>query len=281
MVKIKHLASHVYVVAYKEDTSRLEDYFGSRGFVVKVLRRAYPPDELSLPSQVRCLLNHRDTWREIEAAGHCAIVVEADFVPVRDFEEAPAPFDPRHTPAAVGWLYAGGPVFYGFDQAGYAIGHSSTAVALLITPKTACGLLDFAEAEMADYKPDILLWDTYHSHFLRLQRGVATYIPFKQYGDHGGIPNRDHAGNMQRIWHQGDVMLGPLAFLPLYAEGSWIRFRIIRIRAALRGLYRVFNGRFIEAPGFRASNQKLPMLRFTLARWLPWTRSFSPSRPGS
>ncbi len=273
--RIKDICKNVYIVAHKEDTRTLENFLLCSGFGVRVFRREYTPAEQALPSQVRCLLNHRDAWQAIAEHGRAAIVVEADFVPVRGFADAYAPFDPEVSPVAIGWLYAGGPVIYGFDRRGFAIGSSSTAVALLIMPEAASALSRFASQELTGYGSDILLWDTYFCHRLRGTMNVPTYIPFKQFGEHGGIANPDHNLHMARGWHQGDILLGRLAFLPLYARGSKIRFLVIRGRAVLRGLLRLLTGRFIEAPAFRSSHQKRLILLFTLSRWLPWTQKFA------
>ena len=273
--KIKDVCQDISIIAYKEDTSILENFFRRLGFAVRIFRRTYSREEQSLPSQVRCLLNHRDAWQAIAESDRAAIVVEADFVPVRGFADAWAPFDPEVSPIAIGWLYAGGPVIYGFDRRGFAIGSSSTAVALLIMPEAASALLRFASQELAAYGSEILLWDTYFCHRLRGTMDVPTYIPFKQFGEHGGIANPDHNLHMARGWHQGDILLGPLAFMPLYARGSTVRFLAIRARAVLRGLLRLLTGRFIEVQAFRGSHQKWLILSFTLRRWLPWSQKFA------
>jgi hypothetical protein len=272
---IQEVSQDVAIIAHREDTRVLESFFRQRGFHVRVFRRRYTAEEQTLPSQVRCLLNHRDAWQAIVESGNPGLVVEADFVPIRSFAEAWAPFDPDLSPSAIGWLYAGGPVIYGFDQRGFAIGSSSTAVALLIMPKAASALVTFANQELAANRPQILLWDTYFCHHLRGRMNVPTYIPFKQLGEHGGIANPDHNLHMARGWHQGDILQDRLAFLPLYARGNPLRFLLIRARAALRGLIRVFSGRFIEIPPFRRSHQKRLILLFTLTRWWPWSRGFA------
>ena len=273
--RIRDISRDVYIVAYKENTQLLEDFFLSRGFEVRVLRRTYSPEEQALPATVRGMLNHCDAWQAIADCGRPGIVVEADFVPIRRFDEAAAPFDPDLSPIAVGWLYAGGPVIYGFDKRGFAIGHSSTAVALLVMPGAAPAMVAFANKEMASYGPKNLLWDTYFCHHLRGLLNVPTYIPFKQLGEHGGFPNQQHKDNMIRIWHQGDILLDRLAFIPMYARGSKLRYRAIRARAGLRGVLRLLTGRFIELPAFRGSRQKRLILLFTLSRWLPWTQEFA------
>jgi hypothetical protein len=272
--RIKDICQNVYIIAHKENTQRLENFLRQHGFETHVFRRQYTAEEQVLPSQVRCLLNHQDAWQAIADSGRAGIVVEADFVPIRSFAEACAPFDPEVSPVAIGWLYAGGPVIYGFDRRGFAIGSSSTAVALLIMAEAASALVAFARKELDAYGPDILLWDTYFCHHLRGKMNVPTYIPLKQFGEHGGIANPDHNTYMARGWHQGDILLDRLAFMPLYAKGSPLRFLVIRWRATLRGFVRVFTGRFIEVPAFRGSRQKGLILLFTLARWWPWSHSF-------
>ena len=49
----------------------------------------------------------------------------------------------------------------------------------------------------------------------------------------------------------------------------------IRWRATLRGMVRVFTGRFMEPPAFRGSRQKGLILLFTLCRWWPWSQTFA------
>ena len=272
MKTLKEITDKVYVVAHKEDTTQLEAYFRQRGFIVTVSRRNYTPEEQGYVAQMRCLINHRDVWTAIAASGSPGIVVEADFVPVENLEKAAAPFDPDISPKAIAWLYAGGPVLYGFDEGGYAIGHSSTTVALMITAEAATSLIEFADHEIKRSGGGYLPWDTYLSHDLRKNKNVPTYIPFKQYGEHGGKPNTEHGANGIRSWHQADILMGSLAFLPTYADGSRIRYLYIRIRARLRGLARILLGRYIEIPSFRTSDEKWMIVKFTFSRWLPWKR---------
>jgi hypothetical protein len=142
-------------------------------------------------------------------------------------------------------------------------------------PQAAAALVKFASDELATANPEILLWDTYFCHRLREEMNVATYIPLKQFGEHGGITNPDHSLHMARGWHQGDILLDRLAFMPTYARGNPLRFLAIRWRAALRGMVRVFTGRYIQPQAFRGSRQKGLILLFTLSRWWPWSRTFA------
>jgi hypothetical protein len=278
MKQLRDVTRSVFIVAYKENTEQLEDYFRRQGFTVFVSRKQYSDREMSYAAVMRCLMNHRDVWQIIANEKQHAIVVEADFVPIEHFSEAEAPFDPQLTPAAVGWLYAGGPVLYEIDEFGYAIGHSSTMVALLIGAQAASALLAFADKEIQESGGKYVPWDTYLSHHLRRGMDIPTYIPFKQYGEHGGLPNQEHAQFGMRSWHQGDILAGPLAFLPLYAQGSWWRYRFIRLRARLRGWLRLVLGRYLEMPAFRGSKQKGLLLAFALLRWLPWLKRFPYSK---
>jgi len=255
-------------VAHNESTSNLEDCLRREGFDVVVQKRTYLKEEADFSLMARCLLNHRDAWRRVAERGEASIVVEADFVPVRNFGSCPMPFDPRRHQVAVAWLYAGGPVLYRIEREGIAVGHSSTTVALLMTPAGAAGLVEFAEAELERAKGEYTPWDTYLSHRLRHGSGILTILPFRQYGEHGGLANREHAAHGVRGWHQADRLLGRLAFLPEYAGGSRIRYRLVRLRASIRGIARLLSFRYLELGAFARSNQRARLLRFAIARWL-------------
>jgi hypothetical protein len=84
-------------------------------------------------------------------------------------------------------------------------------------------------------------------------------MPFHCYGEHGGLPNREHraAGvGMSSRWdlarrlglgrnHHADVLDAPLLFLPPYAQGSRFRYLRVRLEAKAAGLLRLVAGRTI------------------------------------
>ena len=275
MKKIKEITNKVYILAYKEDVSVLKNWFQQQGFSVMICRRQYTQEELGLSTTVRLLLNHRDAWSAIVASRQAGIVFESDFVPIAGFSDAYAPFDPSISPAAVGWLYSGGANLYRFDKGGYAIGHSSTSVALLITELAAPKLVKFADEEIEKSGGKYTIWDCYFSHRLRREMDVPTYIPFKQFGEHGSAkPNPEHSRHGIRAWHQADILLGPLAFMPVYARGSALRCRLYRLRANIRGLLRVFLGRYIPWRVFKSSDMKSMMIKFLFYKWLSRRKTF-------
>ena len=134
--------------------------------------------------------------------------------------------------------------------------------------------MKFADNEVKRSGGEYVPWDTYLSHQLRRVMDVPTYVPFKQLGEHAGLPNPEHKKYKIRNWHQADILLGPLAFIPAYARGSVLRYRLIRLRATIRGLLRIVLGKYIEPPSFRNSDQKRMIIKFTLSRWLPWRKTF-------
>jgi hypothetical protein len=135
-------------------------------------------------------------------------------------------------------------------------------------------LIEFANKEIERHDGKYVPWDTYLSHRLRRLMDVPTYIPFKQYGEHGGSPNQEHKNNKIRNWHQADILADRLAFLPQYAKGNPLTYRLIRVRANLRGLARIIFGKYIEPTSFKVSNQKIQLIKFTLCRWLTRRKTF-------
>lgn len=267
MISLKEVTRSVFIVAHKENTDQLRAFLGVRGFDVQIVRRAYSEREQRYAAQMRCLLSHKDVWLKIAASERPAIVLEADFVPVRGFGSDPAPFDPKKYPVAIGWLYAGGPVLYHCEDDGHAIGHTSTTVGMVVTPAAAERLVVFANDQIEQSAGSYTPWDTYLSHVLRRTMHVPTFLPFRNHGEHGGIPNREHARHGIRSWHQADRLAGPLAFLPPYAYRSPVRYRLISIRANLRGLWRLAAGKYLES--LADSRQKGRLFSYTAARWLP------------
>src|SRR5262249_14639415 len=96
-------------------------------------------------------------------------------------------------------------------------------------------------------------------------RGVESFIPYRHYGEHGGIGNPEHIAASLGRPHQADALQGRLAFLPMYAKGSVLRFWKIRIRARLWGALRLLSGRFPARQDFIRSN-RMQMIRFAVGR---------------
>ncbi len=269
---LKEVVEHVYIVAYKEETKELEKSFLKEGFEYTVIRPKYTKEEKKYSPIIRCLLNHTNAWKRCTEHKGLVIVTEADFVPVVGFADLPIPFDIRYKDTTWGWLYACGPVLYELRKKVFARGHSAAPVATLLGSNVARILLDFATIELENHDPhEYSLWDTYIRMYAQKKRGVISYIPFRHYGEHGGMPNPEHKKAGLTSTHRADVLYGRLHFLPDYAQGSKKRFLVIRAYAKLRGIGRVLLGRYLEKPTLRKTKgikHKLYLCKYGISRLL-------------
>jgi hypothetical protein len=232
----------------------LESTLSAGGFSVHVVRGPYAAHQLKYSALIRCLVNHANAWTLIAKEARDCLVVEADFVPVTGLGRmsGPLPNRPDDPRVGIAWLYSAGSTIYGVDADGYPFGHGNTTVAYQITPRASRAMLDFFSREMAvedpgRYRP----WETYLGIYMRRERGFRNYVPVYQYGEHGGVPNVEHRSARVRPWHQADVLHGPLAFMPLYARSSRLRYLWVRARAYMRGwarlvLLRYFDPRYTD-----------------------------------
>lgn len=271
--RLRDFASRIYLVAHQERVDDLQRCLESEGFDVQVVRGPYTAEQSRYSKNLRCLVNHANVWRLVAAARLPALVVEADFVPVRDFGRLPLPFpcaDPVNE-ARFGWLYSGGTILYGFDALGFPHGHGNSTVAYALTPAATPALLEFQDHELRENpRGEYTSWESRIGVHLRWRAGILNYFPIYHYGEHGGRPNLEHGQAGVRGWHQADVLFRPLAFLPGYAEGSQLRFRIVRGRAWLRGVLRLLTLRFFH-PGrvnHDSSRGRLAMAGLSVARLL-------------
>lgn len=249
------------VVAYREDTAELERVLSREGFSPRVLRPAYTPEELGYSRTIRCLLNHATAWHLAAAAPGLTLITEADFVPCAGFGELPLPFDPvRHGEKAWAFLYAGGPRFFQILADGTLQGHAACPVAYVVSPTVARWLVDYVRDEL-QRQGDLTqysLWDTQFQWHL-MGRGALCFLPWRQYGEHGGAPNPEHqragVGVAKRLRplgllglgrnHHADVLAAPLTFLPAYARGSRWRLWLTRAEAKTVGWLKLFTGRMV------------------------------------
>jgi hypothetical protein len=251
---LRDCVKQTFILAWREDTTALECALRQEGFVAEVLRPHYSAQEMTFSRMTRCLMNHRSAWRACARREGLSMVLEADFVPCVGLGAMPPPFPWETREKAWGWLYAGGPRLYEVWPGGYLRGHAACPVATVMSPTVAGVLLDFAEAELAHNDPQAYFpWDTYVQYHGK-RHGVMSFIPFRQYGEHGGVPNPEHAsGGMSMSGaHQAEALRGPLHFLPAYARGSRWRYRQVRLHAKLRGFGRLVSGRFVEPKTLRS-----------------------------
>ena len=92
--RLRDSVAQTLILAYRENTSQLEQALQEEGFAPRVLRPKYTEKELSYSRTIRCLLNHDSAWTLASATDGLTLVMEADFVPCEGFGSLPLNFDP-------------------------------------------------------------------------------------------------------------------------------------------------------------------------------------------
>ena len=258
----------VLIVAYKESTDLLQGYFTESGFDCQVIRQQHQPEYQNYSQSYLVLLNHRTAWEMAAQETQPTLIVEADFVPVINFHQLPLTFSPQQPNVGISWLYTCAPQVYSVSADGYAEGFSTSMVAYIITPQGANHLLELAEAIAQNPGPTVYSsWDSQIEGFLR-QKKLKNYLPLRNYGEHGGLPNREHHQHGLSKSHRADVLYGKLAFLPIYANNSQIQFIWIRLKARIKGIARLLLNKFLRIAVVRGSSVPGRLIKFALSRQL-------------
>lgn len=256
------------VIAYKESTKKLETCLNQEGLSCQVLRQIHLPEYQGYASSYLCFLNHYKGWKIAAQETEPTLIVEADFVPVVGIGNLPLPLDPERSNAGLAWIYTCAPQIYSVSTTGYAQGFSTATVAYLLTPIAAQVLMEFGQDIIANADPTrYITWDSSIEDFLR-QKGLVCYVPFRNYGEHGGKPNPEHkvAGLGT---HRADVLFGKLAFHPFYAEGQGNPQRVLwqtRLTSRLKGIIRLLLGKYLRWKVMLNSSTPLRMLSFAIRR---------------
>jgi hypothetical protein len=152
-------------------------------------------------------------------------------------------------------------------------------VAYIVEKKSALFLLEFAESVTKEPGPRVYCpWDVNLGYWLR-KRNMKTYLPFRNYGEHGGVSNLEHAEYLSGYYKKSilrklmahetpraDVLYGRLAFLPYYADGSKLKFCRTRLKARAYGMARLLLGRYIQPKIILRSRRPLRLIRLALAQ---------------
>lgn len=264
---LRSATSGVVVVAHNEDTSNLRAAFIAEGFSVDEVRGPYTAEQAQFSAIMRCLVNHANAWRVAANRTLPTIIVEADFVPIKGLGDLPLPMPGKSIESSLGYLYSVGPQLWDLATPNLARGHGGGMVALVIPQRVASLLLQyFDETLVANPLGAYLPFDTQVGYWL-MKRGIESYIPYRHYGEHGGIGNPEHAQAGLGRPHQADVLHGRLAFLPTYSKGSALKFWSHRLRARVWGIVRLVAGRLL-APHDLARQDMQAMLRFAVGRQL-------------
>lgn len=249
------IASRAYIVCYRENTALLKNSLKQEGFEVIESRQADKIGDTTSFS-INCLLNHKSVWSEVSLGNSGVIVVEADFVPAIGMAKLTVPFPPELSQESFGYLYGCGIEVYDLINNKYMRGHSGATVAYYLCPKAAQILCKYSDTLLKRHSAESYsTWDTEIRYFMQ-NYGVNSYIPFHNFGEHGGLPNPEHSARGLNGTHRADRLSARLHFLPLYAKGSRFRFYLERSMAWFWGVGRLVCGRMSTKESFQNQSSK-------------------------
>jgi hypothetical protein len=247
---IRDVVGQAIVLAYKEDVQPLLTALEEERLPASLQRITYTPEEVAYALNSRCLLNHRLAWEKAALLPGYTLICESDFVPCRGLGDFPV-FWPQTNARAWGYLYQGSPrlLWLSEGQPAYLRVHASPTVAYVVNATVAKMLLEYFEHVSSKYDlSQYFSFETFLQWHL-MGKGAAAYMPPRHYGEHGGLPNKEHAaiGKLsQGGEHHADNLMARLRFLPQYARGSRSRFLFVRAKWRLMGVGRLLSGRWIE-----------------------------------
>lgn len=143
-------------------------------------------------------------------------------------------------------------------------------VAYIITPQSARTLIELAdEIKEKIGATNYSSWDSNVDSFLRARK-LKNYLPFRNYGEHGGIPNPEHRQNGLSPTHRADILYEKLAFMPPYVtdEKCGQNYLSVRLQARLKGLARLATGKYLRLPVVKGSSVPMRILGFAIGRHL-------------
>jgi hypothetical protein len=261
--------SKVLIIACKEPTQQLEEALNREGFDCQVLRQESKPEYQNYSRSYLCLMNHCHAWEIARKETQPTMIIEADFVPVVGIGKLPLPFNPKQTNVGVSWLYTCATQIYSISSEGYAEGFSVSTVAYIVTPQAANSLIELSQEITSKYgATKYSSWDSTIDSYLR-DRNFQNYIPWRNYGEHGGAPNPEHKQNKLSKAHRADVLYGKLAFMPLYAvseKSAKATVFFVRLQARIKGIARLLSGRFLRPKIVQSSKSPLKLIGFALLR---------------
>jgi len=278
---LRDFVSRAYIISYQEDIAPLKYVLESQGFECISIRQEFRERDRDYSGSYLCLRNHARAWQEIVATQETVAIFEADFVPVRQMGNRPIPCDLQRdqfgkvtlkpfADLGIAWLYTCAAQVYSVSETGKAIGYSSSMVAYLISPQAAEILLQHAENIHQKFGPKTYsVWDSQVESVLRSQ-GLQSYIPFRNYGEHGGHPNREHYLAKLSREHRADVLYASLTFIPQYCyDGSypvWFKYWLTRIFARIKGLGRLIFQRYARSEVWKQSSHPHWIIGFAILR---------------
>ncbi len=259
---------NLLIIAYRESTEQLEATLAQEGFECEVLRQLDQPEYQNYAAIHRCMLNHQRAWKLASQSEQPTLIVEADFVPVVGMGQLPVPFNLQQANVGIAWLYTCAPQLYSVTPEGFGEGFSTSMVAYILTPEGARHLCDLVDEIIAKHGTGYHNFDSEVDEFLR-KRGFKNYVPFRNYGEHGGRSNPEHHRNGMNGVHHADLLYGRLAFTPLFLVGQkHPRLKVWQMRshARLKGIVRLLLRKYLRFPIVRNSSVPLRLIRFAIGR---------------
>lgn len=270
MHALVHWIGKVFIIAHRESTEALEAVLAQEGLDVEVLRQVDQPEYQSYAAIHRCMLNHQRAWKRTAQMQQPALILEADFVPVKGLGQLPMPFAIHQPQVGLAWIYTCAPQLYSVSASGHAEGFSTSLVAYILTPQGAEALSSFVAEITQKQGTGYYNFDSDIDQFLRT-RGLKNYFAFRNYGEHGGKANPEHRRHGMTGIHRADVLQGQLAFLPGYAIATshpYVSLFWARLQARTKGLLRLLSGKFLRPKILRTSSVPGRLLRFAIYRQL-------------
>ncbi|MBD2437921.1 LPS biosynthesis glycosyltransferase [Nostoc sp. FACHB-110] len=265
-LKVSDVVNRALIIAYKEETQLLETALIQEGLNCEVIRQQHQPQYKSFSPSYLCLLNHLRAWKIAAMQSQPTLITEADFVPVVGLGELPLPFNPYQTNVGMCWLYTCASQIYSISAEGYADGFSVSTVAYIVTPQCAGKLIEFATQLLQTSNPETYFtWDSQIDSFLRHHK-LKNYVPFRNYGEHGGLPNLEHFLHGLSKTHRADVLYNQLHFLPPYASKSYCKFLSVRLYARIKGIVRLLVGKFLRLRVLKLSPIPARLVSFSIRR---------------
>lgn len=265
-LQIADVIGRALIIAYKEQTTLLETVLLKEGLNCEVIRQQHQPEYKNFSPSYLCLLNHLRAWKIAAMETQPTLIVEADFVPVVGFGKLPLPFNPAQINVGMCWLYTCAAQIYSISTEGYAEGFSVSTVAYIVTPQGAEKLIEFAQQLMQSSEPHTYsTWDSQLDSFLRHQQ-LKNYVPFRNYGEHGGLPNLEHSRHGLSKTHRADVLYSQLHFLPAYASQSYFKFLSVRLQARIKGIARLVAGKFVRLKVLKFARVPARLVSFAINR---------------
>jgi hypothetical protein len=265
-VPLSALVRRSYVLCQEEDVSQLLDALTRENLKPAALHPSYSPKELCYARNTRAFIGHAAVWRRVIDEEGYTLVCEADFVPCIGIGSFPV-FWPIGDPLSWGYLYQGSPRLLSIvdsENTRFLRGHCAPLVGYVLNAAVARLFLDYFSAEIACRDPYRYFTFDAHLQWWVMGRGARAFIPLRHYGEHGGLPNPEHAAN--RIGrsgrHRADNLAGSLHFLPQYAKGRRMRFLAVRLASRALGFARLLTNRWIVKTNVYQNGvrQKLQML---------------------